>query len=220
MKHTVRSDACAPLCVENLIDLTHADFLHGEVVGGEGESETDEVTVEYTSETVTRTRTVTGRPVSPVMRWVGGVRAKYQTLRSTLHVHVRSGVCISYPRFRPGFDVPSVQPFVPTGRYSTRLDVTFNTSSAPQPFRFIMPRLSYVVSPQDNYVMRPQNPRYCEPTERRDFHSRFDTPGNRYRYQLQKLIERQNAGDYSYLSDADPGRDITELLGMETPTKS
>ncbi len=35
MLGTVRFDCCAPLSLENLIDLTHADFLHADVVGDE-----------------------------------------------------------------------------------------------------------------------------------------------------------------------------------------
>lgn len=215
MRTTIRFDACSALSVENLIDLTHADFLHGEVIGGEGESETDEITFEYTSETLTRIRMVTGKPVSPIMKWVGGVRAKYQEFRSTLHVHLRSGLCISYPRFRPGFDIPNVQPFVPNGSHRSRVDQIFNLTEAPLIFRRIMPKMAYKVGPQDNYVMRPQNPRYLEPSERRDLHSRFDAPGNRYRFLMQELHNRQRSGDFSYAPDADPGADITELLGME-----
>jgi len=219
MRTTVRFDGCSPLSVENLLDLTHADFLHGEVVGGEGEADSDEVEFSYTSETVTRTRIVVRKPVSPVMRWVGGVRAKYQDFRSTLHVHLRSGVCISYPRFRPGFDIPNVQPFVPSGKYRSRVNQIFNLHAAPTPFRQIMPRMAYVVGPQDNSVIRPQNPRYLESSERRDLHSRFDGPGARYRFLLKKLWLRQQQGDFSYGGDADPGEDITAILGMDGPAK-
>lgn len=215
MRTTIRFDACSILSVENLLDLTHADFLHGEVVGGEGEAKTDEVVFEHTSETITRTRIVTGKPVSPIMRWVGGVRVKYQDFRSTLHVHLRSNVCISYPRFDPGFDVPNVQPFVPSGPYRSRVDQIFGLADAPTPFRQLMPKVAFIVGPQDNSVMRPQNPRYLNIENRADLHSRFDAPGNRYRYLMNKLQERQDKSDFSYLADADPGGDITELLGMK-----
>ncbi|MCY1449735.1 hypothetical protein D9M71_664930 [compost metagenome] len=63
--------------------------------------------------------------------------------------------------------------------------------------------------------MRPQNQRYFEPGERRDLHSRFDTPGTRYRYQMEQLAERQRAGQFAYGSDAEPGRNISALLGMD-----
>ena len=48
MRTTVRFDGCSALSVENLLDLTHADFLHGEVVGGEGEAKSDEVEFSFT----------------------------------------------------------------------------------------------------------------------------------------------------------------------------
>ena len=212
-QRTVRFDASSSLSVENLIDLTHADFLHANTIG-DGTAESDVVEVEWTSETVTRTRTVIGKSVAPIMRWVGGVRAKHQDFRAVLHIHLRSNVCISYPRFRPGYDIPNVQPFVPVGRYRSRCDVTFNTTAAPAPFRYVMPRINYVIQPQDNSVVRPQNSRYFDPPARADLHSRFDKPGNRYRLQMEKLAERQRRGEFSYGADAEPGRDIRGLLGM------
>jgi Vanillate O-demethylase oxygenase C-terminal domain len=212
-QRTVRFDASSALSVENLIDLTHADFLHAGTIG-DGTAESDVVEVEWTSETVTRTRTVAQKSVAPIMRWIGGVRAKHQDFRAVLHIHLRSNVCISYPRFRPGYDVPNVQPFVPVGQYRSRCDVTFNTTAAPAPFRYVMPRINYVIQPQDNSVVRPQSPRYFEPSERGDLHSRFDKPGNRYRLQMERLAERQRRGEFGYGADAEPGRDIRGLLGM------
>lgn len=212
-QRTVRFDAASALSVENLLDLTHADFLHAGTIG-DGISESDVVEVEWTSETVTRTRIVTRKSVAPIMRWVGGVRAKYQDFRAVLHVHLRSNVCISYPRFRPGYDVPNLQPFLPVGRHRSRCDVTFNTTAAPVPLRYVMPRIAFVIQPQDNSVVRPQNERYFDPDERADLHSRFDTPGTRYRFQMEQLAQRQQRGDFSYGPDADPGRDISGLLGM------
>lgn len=215
MRATIRFDACSALSVENLIDLTHADFLHGELIGGEGESESDEITFDYTSETLTRVRMVVGKPVAPVMKWIGGVRAKHQEFRSTLHVHLRSGFCISYPRFRPGFDIPNTQSFVPSGSHRSRVEQIFGLADAPFIFKRILPKIAYKVGPQDNYVMRPQNPRYLDPSPVADMHSRFDAPGNRYQFLMQSLHERQQKGDFSYGADVDPGGDITEILGME-----
>ena len=78
-----------------------------------------------------------------------------------------------------------------------------------------MPRLAYVVGPQDNAVVRPQNPRYRNAEGRADQHSRFDAPGVRYRYLMKKLWERQQAGDYSYLADAKPTTDLRQVLGID-----
>lgn len=214
MLATVRFDSTSALSVENLIDLTHADFLHADTIG-DGLSESDTVEVEWTSETVTRRRIVKNKTVAPIMRTIGGVTAEFQDFQSTLHVHLRSSVCISYARFRPGYDVPNVQPFLPVGRDRCRADVAFNTSKMPPLLQKGVMTLPLRVTPQDNSVVRPQTPRYYEPSERRDLHSRFDTPGNRYRFQMEQLAERQRQGDFSYASDADTGRDITDILGMD-----
>src|SRR3546814_7938939 len=50
MLGTVRFDCSAPISLENLIDLTHADFLHANVVGDE-KSESETVETFYDSET-------------------------------------------------------------------------------------------------------------------------------------------------------------------------
>lgn len=213
MQRAVRFDAATPLSVENLIDLTHADFLHANAIG-DGRSDSDVVEFSSTSETLTRTRIVTGKSVAPVMRWIGGVRAQFQDFKAVLHVHLRSSVCISYPNFKPGYAIPNVQPFVPVGKHRSRIDQTNFTAHAPAPFRWLIPRISYVIQPQDNSVLRAQNARYLEPSARRDLSSRFDAPGNRYRVLMARLAERQRQGDFSYGSDADPAADISELLGM------
>lgn len=213
-QRAVRFDAASPLSVENLIDLTHADFLHANAIG-DNKSESDVVEFTSTSETVTRTRIVTKKSVAPVMRWIGGVRARYQDFRAVLHVHLRNSVCISYPKFTPGYPIPNVQPFVPVGKHRSRIDQTNYTVNAPAPFRWLMPRISYVIQPQDNAVLRAQNARYFEASERRDLSSRFDAPGNRYRVLLTRLAERQRCGDFSYASDADPAADISSLLGIK-----
>lgn len=213
-QRAVRFDAASPLSVENLIDLTHADFLHANAIG-DGQSESDEVEVISTSETVTRIRNVRQKSVAPVMRWIGGVRARHQDLRAVLHVHLRNNVCVSYPRFTPGYAIPNVQPFVPVGRHRSRVDQTNYTVHAPAPFRWLMPRISYVIQPQDNSVLRPQNARYLESSDRPDLSSRFDGPGNRYRLLMSRLAGRQSRGDFSYGADADPGADISAVLGMQ-----
>ncbi|OIJ43454.1 aromatic ring-hydroxylating dioxygenase subunit alpha [Massilia timonae] len=213
-QRSVRFDASSPLSVENLIDLTHADFLHANTIG-DGRSDSDVVEFSSTSETLTRTRIVTRKSVAPVMRWIGGVRAQYQDLRAVLHVHLRNNLCISYPSFEPGYAIPNVQPFVPVGRHRSRVDQTNYTVHAPAPFRWLMPRISYVIQPQDNSVLRPQNARYFDTGQRRDLSSRFDAPGNRYRVLLARLAQRQQQGDFSYGADADPATDISRLLGMK-----
>lgn len=213
-QRSVRFDASSPLSVEKLIDLTHADFLLANTIGN-GRSDSDVVEFRSTSESLTRTRIVTRKSVAPVMRWIGGVRAQYQDSRAVPHVHLRNNLCISYPSFEPGNAIPNVQPFVPVGRHRSRVDQSSYTVHAPAPFRWLMPRICYVIQPQENSVLRPQNSRYYGTGQRRDLSSRFDAPGNRYRVLLARLAQRQPQGDFSYGADADPAMDISQLLGMK-----
>ncbi|CAB3779941.1 oxygenase [Paraburkholderia caffeinilytica] len=208
---TLRFDCCSALSLENLLDLTHADFLHANVVGDEY-SEDDRIEVQSTSETVTMIRHCKSKSVAPIMRWVGGVRAKYQDVRAVIHVHVRNSVAIAYGRYTPGFHVPLFHPCVPESQDRCRLNFAMNTTAAPGPFRILMPRAAYIVGPQDNIMVGPQSARYAEPADRRDLHSRFDGAGTRYRFLMQQIARRQQQGDFSF--GADPGRDVRELLGM------
>lgn len=64
--------------------------------------------------------------------------------------------------------------------------------------------------------MRKQNANYLDAGADRDLSSRFDKAGLRYRKVYAALVARQQSGDHSYLDDGDPGRDITEALGINT----
>src|SRR5271168_4833604 len=214
MRGTVRFDCTAPLSLENLIDLTHADFLHANVVGDE-KSESEEVTFVADSETITMTRHCIGKSVAPAMRFFGGVKAKTQEVRQVIRIYVRSHAAIAYGRFRPGDDVPLFHPCVPETRDRTRLDYAMNTSNSHNLFRYIMPRGAYIVSQQDNAMTAPQSPRYDHLEKRRDLHSKFDAPGQRYRVLMQELAARQAAGDYSYGKDGIVSRDCSELIGVD-----
>lgn len=213
MQGTVRFDCCSPLLIENLLDLTHADFLHAGVLGDE-HAEEDHIEVQYTSETVTMIRNCKSKSVAPIMRWFGGVRAKYQDVRAVIHVHVRSSVALAYGRYSPGIDLKLFHPCVPESRDRCRLNFTLNACSAPIPLRFLMPMTPYIVGPQDNVMVGPQSSRYSEGAQRRDLFSRFDGAGARYRLLVQQLAKRQEAGDFAYALDAHPGADVRELLGM------
>ena len=208
---TVRFDCAAPVSVENLLDLTHADFLHANVVGDE-KSETDDVAVSYTDETITMVRTCTGKSVAPVMKFFSGIRQPTQNIRQVIHVWVRSNVCLAYGRFTPGDDVPLFHPCVPETRDRTRLDYTMNTTNAGRMFRHVMPRASYLVSRQDSSMTSLQSPRYMQPTTRRDLHSPFDAAGQRYRVLLAQLAKRQSTGDTSYRDNY--SADCSDLIGL------
>ncbi|AJX31181.1 hypothetical protein [Burkholderia oklahomensis] len=213
MQGNVRLDCCSPLLVENLLDLTHADFLHANVLGNE-QSDEDRIDVQFTSETVTMIRRCTNKSVAPIMRWFGGVRAKHQDVHAVIHVHVRSSVALAYGRYTPGTDLPLFHPCLPESRDRCRLSFALNATSAPWPLRVLMPLTPYVVAPQDNRMVGPQSSRYQDAGERRDLFSRFDRAGLRYRILLQQLAKRQRDGDFSYAADALPGQDARGILGM------
>lgn len=214
MSGTVRFDCTSALSLENLIDLTHADFLHAGVVGDDV-SDDDHIEVLTTSETVTMIRTSKGKSVAPVMRYVGGTFARTQDVRAVIHIFLRSHVALAYGRYEPGFHVPLFHPCLPETRDRTRLDYTFNMTGTRSLFRYVMPKASYIVSGQDNLMTRPQNQTYREPTKRRDLHSRFDLSGQKYREGMQALARRQAAGDFSYRSDGVLSTDCSELLGID-----
>jgi hypothetical protein len=214
MRGTVRFDCTAPLSLENLIDLTHADFLHANVVGDE-KSEDEYIEVSSTSETVTMIRHCRAKSVAPVMRFFGGVKSKTQDVRQVIHIYLRSHCAVVYGRFRPGDDVPLFHPCVPETRDRTRLDFAMNTSNSHNVFRYVMPKASYLVSRQDSSMTSPQSPRYAQPEKRRDLHSKCDAAGQRYRMLMQELSARQAGGDFSYREDGNVSRDCSELVGID-----
>src|SRR3546814_16106601 len=78
-------------------------------------------------------------------------------------------------------DIPLFHPCVPETRDRTRMDYAMNTSHSGFLFKRVMPPASYKISRQDSYMTSPQSLRYMMPEKRRDLHSKFDEPGQRYR---------------------------------------
>lgn len=208
---TIYFNCAAELCTENLLDLVHADYLHSEFVGDE-ENEGDHVTVESTSETVTMTRRVIAKRIPPMLRALG-VPAKRADYTAVAHVHIRSGVVILHGQFSPGFSQPLFHPLIPESHNLCRANFSFNITDAPLIARNVFPLFAYGIGPQDNAMMRQQNPRYMVSDERRDVSSRFDAAASRYRMVAGKLIRRQAEGDFGYASDANPSADIADVLG-------
>jgi Vanillate O-demethylase oxygenase C-terminal domain len=205
-------DCTYELVCENLLDLTHADFLHSALTG-DALSEDDEIAVESTSETVTMTRTAHGRPIPKAQRRLAG-DAKTQNLRAVTLTHVRSGVCLLHGDFNPGMDIRMLHPVNPESNTRCRTPVTFNPKEMPLLGRLAFPRSAHIVGRQDNWALRSQNAAYLRPRQLSDLSSRFDKADLRYRKVYQQLIGRQREGDYSYLADGDPGRDVREELGL------
>jgi phenylpropionate dioxygenase-like ring-hydroxylating dioxygenase large terminal subunit len=211
MLGTNRFDCAAPIALENLIDLTHADFLHSNLIGDQkSQSETAEVL--NTSETVTMVRTCIGKSVAPIMKFFSGVRQPTQNIRQVIHIYLRSHCAIAYGYFSPGDDVPLFHPCLPETRDRSRMDFSMNTSNAGFMFRHLMPKASYLISRQDSSMTSAQSPRYMRETKRRDLHSKFDVAGQRYRSLMQNLVARQAAGDFAYRDNV--STDCSDLIGM------
>ncbi|MGB8389889.1 hypothetical protein [Mycobacterium sp.] len=200
------------LVCENLLDLTHVDFLHSKLIGDEL-CEQDRITVESTSETVTMIREANGRRTPPAQRWFA--KSDRQDMRAVTHVHLRSGVVVLHGNFSPGLSVRLFHPLIPASTDRTTLKFSFNPKGANALARNAFPLVSPIIARQDDRMLRPQNGRYLQPSSRPDVSSQFDAAGLQYRIRMQQLVERQLAGDFSYQNDADPGRDITELLQVE-----
>lgn len=214
MLGTVRFDCCAPLSLENLIDLTHADFIHADVVGDE-KMDKETVEVFHDSETITMVRTCVNKSVAPIMKIFGGVRDDVQQVRQVIRIYLRSHAAIAYGRFSPGDNVQLFHPCVPETRDRTRLDYAMNTSNVKKSnlFRYIMPKASYKVSRQDSFMTSPQSPRYMRPEARKDLHSPLDEAGQKYRVLMLALAERQAQGDFAYRDNV--SADCSEIIGYE-----
>jgi hypothetical protein len=193
--------------------MTHADYLHSKLTG-DALSDDDVIEVESTSETVTMVRTARGRPVPAMQRpmlW----RTKRHDVRFVTVAFVRSGLCLLHGDFNPGMSMRMMQPGTPETNTRTRSLVTYNPQDMPAAARLMFPLVTHMVGRQDNWAVSKQNAQYLDGDGARDLSSRFDKAGLRYRRVYSELVARQSAGDYSYLPDGDPSRDISEELGVK-----
>lgn len=211
MTATVRFESAAPISLENLIDLTHADFLHADVVGDE-RSDSEMIETYYDSETVTMVRTCVNKSVAPVMKFFSGIKQPTQNVRQVIRIYLRSHCAIAYGRFSPGDDVPLFHPCTPETRDRTRMEMVMNTSNAGRMFSYVMPKAGYKVSRQDSYMTSPQSPRYMRHTDRKDLHSKFDQAGQRYRMAMMELADRQAKGDFAYRDNV--SADCSDIIGL------
>jgi phenylpropionate dioxygenase-like ring-hydroxylating dioxygenase large terminal subunit len=211
---TVVYDCTYELVCENLLDLTHADFLHSKLTG-DALSEDDVIEVESTSETVTMVRTARGRPIPQMQKALAG-GAKTQNVRAVTITYVRSGLCVLHGDFNPGMSMPMIHPTNPETRTRCRVPAIFNPRYMPGLARAVFPLSAHPVGRQDNWAIRKQNAKYvgARAHEQQDLSSRFDKAGLRYRKVYQQLAARQLAGDYSYLPDAGIDRDTSDELGI------
>jgi phenylpropionate dioxygenase-like ring-hydroxylating dioxygenase large terminal subunit len=213
---TVIYDCTYELVCENLLDLTHADFLHSKLTG-DALSEDDVIDVYSTSETVTMIRTAHGRPVPQMQKALAG-GAETQNVRAVTITYVRSGLCVLHGDFNPGMSMPMIHPTNPETRERCRVPATFNPRYMPWFAKAVFPFSSYPVGRQDNWALRKQNAKYVGSAhpEKQDLSSRFDKAGLRYRKVYQQLAARQRDGDFTYLPDAGIDRDTSDELGINS----
>jgi hypothetical protein len=212
---TVVYDCTYELVCENLLDLTHADFLHSKLTG-DALSEEDVIEVESTSETVTMVRSARGRPI-PQMQKLLARGAATQNVRAVTITYVRSGLCVLYGDFNPGMTMPMIHPTTPESKTRSRVPATFNPGNMPALGRLLFPLSAHPVGRQDNWAVQWQNLNYIDrEDEKKDLSSRFDKAGLRYRKVYRQLVSRQLAGDYSYLPDAAIDRDTSRELGLNS----
>ncbi|BCQ07382.1 hypothetical protein JMUB5695_00803 [Mycobacterium heckeshornense] len=154
---TLRFHSTYELVCENLLDLTHVDFLHSKLIGDEL-CEEDRISVQSTSETVTMIREANGRRTPPAQRWF--VKSDRQDMRAVTHVHLRSGVVVLHGNFSPGLSVRLFHPLIPVSKERTTLKYSFNPKGANVLARNVFPLVSPIIARQDDAMLRPQNGRY------------------------------------------------------------
>jgi len=209
-------DCTYELLLENILDLTHIDYIHNVYSGDAEDAEADDVEFMATSESVTMIRTTRKRPTSRYQREVLGVEAPYQDQSAFTHVLIRSGMCFLHSHYSNAPSMPLMQSNTPESSRLTRANFAFGTQQTDNlEFRRQWPGTAAMVAAQDNSVLAPQNPRYVNSPEGADRSTRFDSAGLEFRKRYNALVERQKRGDFSYLSDAEDGRDIAEILKVK-----
>jgi phenylpropionate dioxygenase-like ring-hydroxylating dioxygenase large terminal subunit len=203
------------LVLENILDLTHIDFVHG-AYAGTSESSEDDIRFESTSETVTMIRTIRGRPTSMYQRDVLGVKEPYQDTKAFTHVFIRSGVCFLHTHYSSAPSIPLMQSNTPESVSLTRANYVFGVQQTEHAgYAKAWPKTASIIAQQDEAVLNPQSRRYIGQAPRPDLSTRFDAAGLHYRKLHNSLVVRQTRGDFSYLPDTADGSDLAEILKVK-----
>jgi phenylpropionate dioxygenase-like ring-hydroxylating dioxygenase large terminal subunit len=195
---TLRYSAPQELVVENLLDLTHVDFIHGAVFGDPGGGD-EEITVEHTDEIIVMRRVSYDRRPPKVLAPVMGNPGR-QDIVQTFLIHVRSGVSLGVAwNTPPGWGFCLLLCNTPETPTTTRPIAAALVKGGPWWYRKISPILSRtVVARQDERIFRLQTPRYVAPDARADRSVPADAAGLRYRSLRAALTQRQAEGDFAY----------------------
>jgi phenylpropionate dioxygenase-like ring-hydroxylating dioxygenase large terminal subunit len=203
------------LVLENILDLTHIDFVHG-TYSGSSDADEDSISFESTSETVTMIRTIRNKPTSAYQRDVLGVTAKRQDQKAFTHVFIRSGVCFLHSHYSAAPSIPLMQSNTPESRTLTRANYVFGIQQTDdKAYAKAWPRTARFVAEQDEAVLNPQNPRYLGQSPSPDCSTRFDAAGLHFRRRYNALVERQRNGDFAYAPDLAEGSDLADILEVK-----
>jgi phenylpropionate dioxygenase-like ring-hydroxylating dioxygenase large terminal subunit len=202
------------LVVENLLDLTHLDVVHGAIFG-DPFGGVEEVSVEHTDEVIVMRRVSRDRRPPQLMRHMMG-NPERQDIAQTFYSHVRSGVTFGIAwNTPPGWGFCLLMCNTPETPATTRVTAAIRVIGAPWLYRKLLPVVStQIVARQDERILRRQTRRYLDGDPRADKSVPADAAGLRYRQLRAALAERQDAGDFSY-RDAWRGPDPAAAILMD-----
>jgi len=197
---TFMYDTSSDLLVENLIDLTHLDFVHGWLLG-DPYGGPEEVTVNYTDEILTMQRSSKNRRPPKAQAPVFGF-PKTQDILQTSRVYLRSNCVVGAIWYRPpGWGIAIVLPNTPETATRTRNDYSMYVTG-PRWYQWMTRMITPIIGRQDNGILKRQAPAYHELAHlsggRTDRSVAGDAASIRFRALRQKLVERQQQGDLGY----------------------
>lgn len=204
--------AAHELVIENLLDLTHLDFVHGWVAGDPLGGE-EEVEVDYTDEVVTMVRKSMNRKPPKAQAPMFGFPRRQNFIQTT-RLYVRSGCAVLTAWYDPpGWCICLVNSNLPEGPTTVRLDGGLQVIG-PRFYEVSLGKIGRIVARQDEKILGLQDPNYRLPDTRADKSVRGDAATLRYRSIRKALAERQARGDFSYRPGWQ-GEDAAKALRVE-----
>jgi phenylpropionate dioxygenase-like ring-hydroxylating dioxygenase large terminal subunit len=214
-------ETASELVVENLLDMTHTDFVHGGLFGDPSAGDED-VSVESTDEVVTMNRVASGRTPPALLRPFLGF-PKRISYHETMRIHLRSGTAFGIAWIDPpGWGTGILLGNIPESPGRTRQCGVAVALARPRRAGGKGGRLRWfellvtswgtrVVSRQDQRMLGGQFPAYQADELRVDRSVPADVAGLRFRKLRAELIQRQRAGDLSY-APGWQGSDCAEVM--------
>jgi hypothetical protein len=139
-------------------------------------------------------------------------------MESVTVVHVRSGIVIVKNMVSGGPTIAVVMCNVPESPTFTRLNYRLYSEGESLKTRLRSGLIAHAVSQQDWEILTTQNDNYLGDAPQLDRNTSFDAPALRHRNLYLDLVARQRSGDYSYLPDANPGADMSEVFAGSAPS--